>query len=75
MSNVQVVSDSLYSIKWYRDDQEFFRFIPQVIMMMMMMMIVVMMMMVMMMMMVVMMMMSPGEASLHDLPAGGDLGV
>ena len=28
MCNYQVMGDSLYSIKWYRDDQEFFRFIP-----------------------------------------------
>ena len=23
------MSDSLYSIKWYRDDKEFFRYIPR----------------------------------------------
>ena len=25
----QVMGDSLYSIKWYRDDSEFFRYIPK----------------------------------------------
>ena len=28
LCNYQVMGDSLYSIKWYRDDKEFFRFIP-----------------------------------------------
>ena len=25
----QLEGDSLYSLKWYRDDREFFRYIPQ----------------------------------------------
>ena len=29
LCNYQVMGDSLYSIKWYRDDKEFFRFIPR----------------------------------------------
>ena len=29
LCNYQVMSDSLYSIKWYRDDKEFFRYIPR----------------------------------------------
>ena len=28
LCNYQVMGDSLYSIKWYRDDREFFRYIP-----------------------------------------------
>ena len=27
--NYQMMGDSLYSIKWYRDDREFFRYIPR----------------------------------------------
>ena len=29
LCNYEVMSDSLYSIKWYRDDKEFFRYIPR----------------------------------------------
>ena len=29
LCNYQVMGDSLYSIKWYRDDKEFFRYIPR----------------------------------------------
>ena len=27
--NYQMMGDSLYSIKWYKDDKEFFRYIPR----------------------------------------------
>ena len=29
LCNYQMMGDSLYSIKWYRDDKEFYRYIPR----------------------------------------------